>query len=85
MAVKRKRARDHVLKTLATLIKGIRSLKDQLTGSKWRRAHRIESELETLAGTKAPVKRLSPTQVKEAARRAREKQKAADKRAAMKV
>lgn len=58
---RRRKARGRVLGNivheLANLIKGIRRAKDRLTGASWRRAHRIESELETLAGKKSPVKR----------------------------
>lgn len=46
-----------IVHDVAVLIAGVRRLKDRLKGQKWRRAHRIESELTTLAGVKAPVKK----------------------------
>lgn len=39
------------------LIKGVRLLKDKATGKTWRRLHRIESELGTVAGSKTAEKK----------------------------
>lgn len=44
-----------VLREIMQLLKGIRRLKDRLTGKSWSRVHRVESELVTVAGLKNPV------------------------------
>ena len=54
----RRRVLGNIVHELEKLIEGVRRLKDRLTGQRWRRAHRIESELETLSGKKAPVKKV---------------------------
>lgn len=58
MAATRKRrgkVAGNIAREVRNLIKGAQRLKARLTGQTWRRLHRVESELETIAGTKRPV------------------------------
>lgn len=54
MAKKRSRG-SGVVGEMRNLLRSIRKLKDRLTGNNLRRMHRVESEVMTVAGMKAPM------------------------------